>query len=130
MDLNKYQIGKEAYLYKPPTMAETIARGRKAKHVDHYIGPGTITRHIRTRSVCNVVSLNGREFQRDARMITLERPRIRNEDPMLAGYSLSIISNKKNNQEILIINGKDMPKGRNVQLKYYKRKSIEKLKKY
>jgi hypothetical protein len=42
---------------------------------------------------------------------------------MLAGYSLSIISNsKKNNEEILITNGKDMPKGRNVLLKHYKGK--------
>jgi hypothetical protein len=45
---------------------------------------------------------------------------------MLAGYSLSIISNsKKNNeeiQEILITNGKDMPKGRNILLKHYKGK--------
>jgi hypothetical protein len=42
---------------------------------------------------------------------------------MLAGYSLSIISNgKKNNEEILITNGKDMPKGRNVLPKHYKRK--------
>jgi hypothetical protein len=32
---------------------------------------------------------------------------------MLAGYSLST----KYNEEILIINGKDMPKGRNVLLK-------------
>jgi hypothetical protein len=42
---------------------------------------------------------------------------------MLAGYSLSITSNsKKNNEEILITNGKDMPKGRNVLLKHYKGK--------
>jgi hypothetical protein len=42
---------------------------------------------------------------------------------VLAGYSLSIISNsKKNNEEILITNDKDMPKGRNVLLKHYKGK--------
>ena len=28
-----------------------VARGRKAKHIDHYIGPGTITSHLGTRSV-------------------------------------------------------------------------------
>ncbi len=49
MDLSKYTIGKEAYLYKPPTMADTTARGRRAKHFDHYVGPGLITRHIGTR---------------------------------------------------------------------------------
>ncbi len=72
VDITRYQVGKEAYLYKPPTMAETITRGRKAKHIDHYIGPGTIIRHIGTRSV--VISLNGKEFQRDAGMVILENP--------------------------------------------------------
>ena len=43
VDLTKYPIGHIAYIYKPPTQAETIARGRKAKHINHYIGPGTIT---------------------------------------------------------------------------------------
>ncbi len=36
VDLNNYAIGKEAYFYKPPTMAETITRGgRRAQHIDH-----------------------------------------------------------------------------------------------
>jgi hypothetical protein len=48
-----------------PTMAETITRGRRAKHIDHYIGPGIITKHIGTRSM--VITLNGREFQRERR---------------------------------------------------------------
>ena len=42
---------------------------------------------------------------------------------LLAGYSLSlsIISNsKKDDEEILITNGKGMPKGRNVLLKHHK----------
>ena len=42
VDLEKYPIGNQAYLYKPPSMAETIARGRRAKHIDHYVGPGVI----------------------------------------------------------------------------------------
>jgi hypothetical protein len=81
VDLTKYQVGKEAYLYKPPTMAETITRGRKAKHIDHYIGPGTIIGHIGTRSV--VISLNGKEFQRDAGMVILEKPSTTDEDPTI-----------------------------------------------
>ena len=79
VNLSDYPVGVEAYLYKPPTMAETIARGRRAKHIDHYIGPGIITKHIGTRSM--VITLNGREFQRDAGMIMLEKPVIMNEDP-------------------------------------------------
>ncbi len=77
--LSDYPVGVEAYLYKPPTMAETITRGRRAKHIDHYIGPGIITKHIGTRSM--VITLNRREFQRDAGMIMLEKPMIMDEDP-------------------------------------------------
>ncbi len=54
-------------------MAETITRGRRAKHIDHYVGPGVITRHIGTRSM--VIRLNGKDFQRDAGMIMLEKPK-------------------------------------------------------
>jgi hypothetical protein len=60
------QVGVEAYLHKPP-MAETITRGRRAKHIDDYIGPGIRTKHVGTRAM--VITLNGREFQRDAGMI-------------------------------------------------------------
>jgi hypothetical protein len=38
VDLGKYGIGHKAYLYKPPSMKDTIARGRRAKHIDHYVG--------------------------------------------------------------------------------------------
>jgi hypothetical protein len=82
VNLTNYPIGVEAYLYKPPSMAETITRGRRAKHIDHYIGPGIITKHIGTRSM--VITLNGREYQRDAGMIMLEKPRVDEEDPTAA----------------------------------------------
>ncbi len=89
-------------------MAETITRGRKAKHIDHYI----CTRHIGTRSM--VIRLNGndnkgqkgqtdwslymyktywnkingdqikwKDFQRDAGMIMLEKPKGADEDPTI-----------------------------------------------
>jgi hypothetical protein len=86
VDLKNYAIGKEAYLYKPPTMAETITRGRRAKHIDHYIGPGIIMRHIGTRSM--VIALQGREFQRDAGMIILEKPRIPDYDPTIGNRTI------------------------------------------
>jgi hypothetical protein len=82
VNLTNYPIGVEAYLYKPPSMAETITRGRRAKHIDHYIGPGIITKHIGTRSM--VITLNGRDYQRDAGMIMLEKPRVDEEDPTAA----------------------------------------------
>ena len=79
VDLTKYTVGRKAFIYKPPTQAETIARGRKAKHIDHYIGPGTITSHLGTRSM--VIRMNGRDFQRDAGMVLLEKPKADDHDP-------------------------------------------------
>ena len=81
VNLDNYPIGKQAYLYKPPSMAETITRGRRAKHIDHYVGPGVITKHIGTRSM--VVRLNGKDFQRDAGMILLEKPKEAEDDPTI-----------------------------------------------
>jgi hypothetical protein len=81
VDLTKYPIGRKAFIYKPPTQAETISRGGKAKHIDHYIGPGTITSHIGTRSM--VIRLNDRDFQRDAGMILLEKPKEGDRDPTI-----------------------------------------------
>ena len=79
VDLTKYTVGRNAFIYKPPTQAETIARGRKAKHIDHYVGPGIITSHLGTRSM--VIRMNGRDFQRDAGMVLLEKPKTLDRDP-------------------------------------------------
>ncbi len=87
VNLDNYPIGKEAYLYKTPSMAETIARGRRAKHIDQYIGPGVITKHIGTRSI--VIRLNGRDFQRDTGMIMLEKSTIAEEDPAIRGRMIT-----------------------------------------
>jgi hypothetical protein len=82
VNLDNYPIGKEACLYKPPSMAETITRGRRAKHIDHYIGPGIITKHIiGTRSM--LIRLNGKDFQRDAGMNMLGKPTIADDDPAI-----------------------------------------------
>ncbi len=77
-------IGSEAYIYKPPTQQEAIRRGRKVKHIDHYIGPGCIVKHIGTRSV--VISIKDsnnivREYQRDAGMVLLKKPMPSDTDP-------------------------------------------------
>jgi hypothetical protein len=81
VDLGKYVIGHKAYFYKPPSMNETITRGRRAKHIDHYVGPGTIMRHIGTRSI--VIRYQEKEFQRDAGMVMLEKPRFADADPTI-----------------------------------------------
>jgi hypothetical protein len=63
VDLTNMPIGTEAYIYKLPSQQEAINKGRRVKHIDHYIGPGRIVRHIGTRSVvisikdCNKLTL-------------------------------------------------------------------------
>ena len=86
VDLEKYIIGQNAYLYKPPSMNETITRDRRAKHIDHYVGPGVIMKHIGTRSV--EIRYQGKDFQRDAGMVMLEKPRFVSEDPTIANRSI------------------------------------------
>ncbi len=66
MDLTKYPIGRKAFIYK---------------HLDHYIGPEIITSHIGTRSM--VIRLNDRDFQRDAGMVLLEKPKEGDRDPTI-----------------------------------------------
>ena len=66
--------GAKVYFYKPPTAQEVERRGRKAKHLDHDIGPATILRSIGTRSfVLQYTDGQGttRTYQRDASMISL-----------------------------------------------------------
>jgi hypothetical protein len=40
----------KVYFYKPPSQADTLATGRKAKHLDHYVGPAIIVRQVGSRS--------------------------------------------------------------------------------
>jgi hypothetical protein len=79
-------------------MAETITRDRKAKHMDHYVGPGVITRHIGTRSM--VIRLNGKDFQRDPEMIILEKPKEVDEDSTIRGKM--IIATRAHNSTLRI----------------------------
>ena len=70
IDMNQLIIGSRAYIYKPPSQNDTKIRGRKAKHIDHYIGPGKIIKHIGKRSAVVVINdSNGkpREFLKGRR---------------------------------------------------------------
>jgi hypothetical protein len=76
--------GAKVYFYKPPSAQEVAKRGRKAKHLDHYIGPATILRSIGTRSfVIQYTDDTGttRTYQRDASMISLIPPKDIKNDP-------------------------------------------------
>ena len=71
VDLDKFPIGSSAYFYKPPNQGDVITSKRKAKHLDHYVGPGVIESRIGDKSF--VISYQGREYQRDAGMILPEK---------------------------------------------------------
>ena len=62
-------------------MNDTITRGRRAKHIDHYVGPGIITKHLGTRSI--VIRYKEKDFQRDVGMIMLEKPGTMDIDPTI-----------------------------------------------
>jgi len=69
--------GAKVYFYKPPSQADTQARGRKAKHLDHYIGPAIIVKQIGSRSfIIRYTDKKGveRTYQRDAAMLSLVPP--------------------------------------------------------
>ncbi len=69
--------GAKVYFYKPPSQADTQVRGRKAKHLDHYIGPATIIRQVGSRSfIIRYTDKKGveRTYQRDAAMLSLVPP--------------------------------------------------------
>ena len=71
IDLNKFPIGSNAYFYKPPNQGDVLKANRKAKHLDHYTGPGVIEEKIGGKSF--VIRYEGRAYQRDAGMIIPEK---------------------------------------------------------
>jgi hypothetical protein len=81
LDLSKFKPGTSVYFYKPPTIHQVETRKRKAKHLDHYVGPGKVKRQIGARSFV-IEKPDGpdsstpgkiREFQRDIGMIIPEK---------------------------------------------------------
>ncbi len=44
IDYDALTPGAKVYFYKPSSQQETQERGRKAKHLDHYIGPAIIVK--------------------------------------------------------------------------------------
>ena len=85
IDLKAMKVGAKAYFYKPPTIQDVERLGRKAKHIDHYVGPGTIKEIIGDRSFVieytNPRTGKCHEFQRDAGMVLLKKPDPETSDP-------------------------------------------------
>jgi hypothetical protein len=49
-NLDHFVDGDKVYFYRPPSILEVEKRARKAKHLDHYVGPATIVKRIGNRS--------------------------------------------------------------------------------
>ena len=86
VDMSRYPVGTKVFFYKPPSKQEADRKGRKAKHIDHYIGPARITEHIGTRSVqLEMDEHNGRNitYKRDIGMLLLKKPKANDPDPTI-----------------------------------------------
>ena len=44
-NLDHYVAGAKVYFYRPPSILDVAKKTRKAKHIDHYVGPATIVKN-------------------------------------------------------------------------------------
>ncbi len=71
---------------KPPSKQEVNSKGRRVTHIDHYVGPAKVTKHIGTRSVqLEMEEANGRNitYKRDIGMLLLKKPKAGDPDPTI-----------------------------------------------
>jgi hypothetical protein len=77
-NLDHYVVGTKVYFYRPPSILVDVAKKtRKAKHIDHYVGPATVVKKIGSRlfqlSFVNPSTGTVQVLQRDAEMIILTK---------------------------------------------------------
>jgi hypothetical protein len=76
-NLDHFVDGAKVYFYRPPSVLEVEKRTRKAKHIDHYVGPATIVKRIGSRSFqisfFNPSTGMTQLLQRNAGMIILKK---------------------------------------------------------
>jgi hypothetical protein len=70
--------GAKVYFYRPPSVLDVVKKTRKAKHIDHYVGPAVIAKKIGSRSfqisyTNNPLTGTTELLQRDAGMIILKK---------------------------------------------------------
>jgi hypothetical protein len=69
--------GAKVYFYRPPSVLDVVKKTRKAKHIDHYVGPAVIIKKIGSRSFqisyTNPLTGTTQLLQRDAGMIILKK---------------------------------------------------------
>ncbi len=83
--MNKFPIGTKVF-YRPPSKQEADSKGRRAKLIDHFVGPAIVKKHIGTRSVqLEMEETNGRNitYKRDIGMLLLKRPKAGDPDPTI-----------------------------------------------
>ena len=76
-NLDHFVEGAKVYFYRPPSVLDVEKKTRKAKHIDHYVGPATIIKKIGSRSFqisfTNPLTGVTQLLQRDAGMIILKK---------------------------------------------------------
>ena len=76
-NLDHFVDGAKVYFYRPPSVLDVEKKTRKAKHIDHYVGPATIIKKIGSRSFqisyLNPATGLTQLLQRDAGMIILKK---------------------------------------------------------
>ena len=76
-NLDHFVDGAKVYFYRPPSVLDVERKTRKAKHIDHYVGPTTIVKRVGSSSF-QISFLNPSTgmtqlLQRDAGMIILKK---------------------------------------------------------
>ena len=76
-NLDHFAEGAKVYFYRPPSVLDVERKTRKAKNIDHYVGPATIVRSISSCSFqisfFNPSTGVTQLLQRDAGMIILKK---------------------------------------------------------
>ena len=95
-NMDQFVEGAKVYFYRPPSILDVIKKTRKAKHIDHYVGPAVIVKKIGSRSFqisyTNPLTGTTQLLQRDAGMIILKKEWL---SPSLAPSENRLIPTRK-----------------------------------
>jgi hypothetical protein len=76
-NMDHFEEGAKVYFYRSPSVLDVIKKTRKAKHIDHYVGPAVIVKKIGSRSFqisyTNPLTGTTQLLQKDAGMIILKK---------------------------------------------------------
>jgi hypothetical protein len=76
-NMDHFVEGAKIYFYRPPSILDVVKKTRKAKHIDHYVGPAVIVKKIGSRSFqisyTNPLTGTTQLLLRDAGMVILKK---------------------------------------------------------